>query len=97
MSTKFTELHCKEVICVSDGRRLGYVSDACVEIPTGNITAIIVPGPCRCCVLLGPGDDYIIPWNRICRIGPDIVLVDVRPEECRCLRGKQGGFFRGKG
>ena len=33
MSTKFTDLHCKEVICVSDGRRLGYISDACVEIP----------------------------------------------------------------
>ena len=42
MSTKFTELHCKEVICMSDGRRLGYIADACVEIPTGNIQSIIV-------------------------------------------------------
>ena len=97
MSTKFTQLHCKEVICVSDGRRLGYISDACVEIPSGNITAIIVPGPCRCFGLLGPGDEYIIPWERICRIGPDIVLVDTRPEECRCMRGKPGLFSRGKG
>ena len=97
MSTKFTQLHCKEVICVSDGRRLGYISDACVEIPSGNITAIIVPGPCRCFGLLGPGDEYIIPWERICRIGPDIVLVDTRPEECRCMCGKPGLFSRGKG
>ena len=93
MSTKFTELHCKEVICVSAGRRLGFISDACVEVATGNIQSIVVPGPCRLFGLLGRRDDYVIPWNRICRMGPDIVLVDVRPEECRCLRGKTGLFF----
>ena len=69
MSTKFTDLHCKEVICVSDGRRLGYIADACVEIPTGNIVSIVVPGPCRFFGLFGRKDDYIIPWSRICRMG----------------------------
>jgi YlmC/YmxH family sporulation protein len=93
MGTRITELHCKEVICISDGRRLGFISDACVEIPTGNIVSIIVPGPCRLFGLLGRKDDYVIPWNRICRMGPDIVLVDIKPEECRCLRGKPGVFF----
>ena len=78
---------------MSDGKRLGYIADACVEIPTGTIQSIIVPGPCRLFGLLGRQDDYIIPWNRICRIGPDIVLVDITPEECRCLRRKQGLFF----
>ena len=93
MSTKFTELHCKEVICVSDGRRLGFISDACVELPTGNIQSIIVPGPCRFFGILGRRDDYVIPWSRICRMGPDIVLVDVKPEECRCQRGKPGLLY----
>ena len=93
MSTKFTELHRKEVICVCDGRRLGYIADACVEIPTGNIVSILVPGPCGFFGLLGRKDDYIIPWSRIIRMGPDIVLVDVKPEECRFMRGKQSLFF----
>ena len=93
MSTKCTELHRKEVICVCDGRRLGFIADACVEIPTGNIVSILVPGPCRFFGLLGRKDDYIIPWSRIVRMGPDIVLVDVKPEECRFLRGKQSLFF----
>ena len=93
MSTKFTELHRKEVSCVCDGRRLGFIADACVEIPTGNIVSILVPGPCRVFGLLGRQDDYIIPWSRIVRMGPDIVLVDVKPEECRFLRGKQSLFF----
>jgi len=44
---KFTQLQCKEVICVCDGRRLGYISDVLVEMPEGTICAILVPGPCK--------------------------------------------------
>ena len=93
MSAKFTELHCKEVICVCDGRRLGFISDAKVKLPEGLIEAIIVPGPCRFFGLFGRRDDYVIPWNCICRMGPDIVLVDIRPEQCRVPRAKMGFLF----
>lgn len=92
MSIRFTELQCKEVICVSDGRRLGYIADAKIEIPCGEIIAIIVPGPCRFFGLFGRKDDFIIPWNAICRIGPDIVLVDIKPDDCRVPREKIGWF-----
>ena len=90
MGIRITELHCKEVICISDGRRLGFISDARIELPEGRIVAIIVPGPCRYFGLLGRRDDYVIPWHRICRIGPDIVLVDIKPEECRVPRPRPG-------
>ena len=93
MSTKFTDLHCKEVICVCDGRRLGFISDARIDVPEGNIVAIIVPGPCRFFGLWGRRDDYVIPWNCIRRMGPDIVLVDVKPDDCRVPRGKPGLLF----
>ena len=93
MSIKFTELHCKEVICVCDGRRLGFISDARVELPEGTVTAIIVPGPCRFMGLWGRRDDYVIPWCCVKRIGPDIVLVDIKPEDCRVLRPKPGLLF----
>ena len=86
MGMKFTELRCKEVICICDGQRLGYVSDVLVEVPSGCVTAIVVPGPCRFLGLWGRKDDYIIPWNCIRRIGPDIVLVDVQPDSCRVRR-----------
>ena len=74
--TKFTELRCKEVICVNDGARC--------------IVAVVVPGPCRFFGLVGRRDDYVIPWNCIRRIGPDIVLVDIKPCDCRVPRGKGG-------
>ena len=92
MSMKFTQLQCKEVICVSDGRRLGFITDVLVEIPEGNICAIVVPGPCKVLGLFGRHDDFHIPWCCIKKIGPDIVLVDVKPEDCRIPRPKHGLF-----
>ncbi len=86
MSIKFSDLQCKEVICVSNGQRLGFIADVQIEIPCGQICAIVVPAPCRAMGLLGRRDDYIIPWSCIQRIGPDIVLVDTKPAECKVPR-----------
>ena len=93
MLTKISDLYSKEVICISDGRRLGFVCDARLELPEGRLCALIVPGPARYFGLLGCREDYIIPWHCICRIGPDIILVDVKPEDCRCIRNRQN-FLR---
>ena len=93
MSCKLTDLQCREVICVTDGRRLGFISDVLVELPEGKISAVVVPGPARLLGLAGRREDYIIPWHCIQRIGPDIVLVDTKPEDCRVQRPKQGILF----
>ena len=93
MCIKFTDLHCKEVICICDGRRLGFVSDARVEVPEGNICAIVVPGKGRMLGLMGCREEFVIPWNCIKRIGPDIILVDARPEDCRVPRQKPKLLF----
>ncbi len=90
MSIKFTQLQCKEVICVGDGRRLGFITDVQVEMPGGKICAIVVPGPCRFFGLGGRQEDFLIPWGSIKKIGPDIVLVDAKPEACRVPRSKLG-------
>ena len=90
MTIKYSDLRCKEVICLSDGRRLGFVSDVQIEIPEGTIKSILVPGPCRFFGFFGRKDDFLIPWCAIRRIGPDIILVDVKPEECCVPRFKPG-------
>ena len=92
MSVKLTQLQCKEVVCVNDGMRLGYISDVLVEVAKGTICAVVVPGPCKFLGLLGRSDDYVIPWSNICRIGPDIVLVDINKSDCRVPRPKHGLF-----
>ena len=93
LSSKFSDLTCKEVICISDGRRLGFISDVVVELPEGTMVAIVIPGPCRFLGLFGRNDDFVIPWRCIRRIGPDIVLVDIKPDECRVLRPKPRLLF----
>ena len=93
MSAKFTDLHCKEVICINDGQRLGFIHDVIIQLPRGEITAIVVPGRCGLGGFGAPKDDYVIPWCNICRIGPDIVLVDINPEHCRVLRGRPKLLF----
>lgn len=90
MGMRVTEFHCKEVICVADGRRLGFVCDMEVEVPDGQVLAIIVPGPCRFLGLFGRKEDFVIPWCNIKRIGPDIILVDAQPDGCRVPRFKPG-------
>ena len=65
----------KEVINISDGKRLGFVCDVGFDLEEGQIQSLIVPGESRM-GLFGKSQDIIIPWDSIRKIGNDIVLVD---------------------
>ena len=93
MPMRFTQLQCKEVICIANGQRLGFISDVLVDLPEGKVNAILVPGPAKLLGLAGCRDDFIIPWNCIQRIGPDIVLVETKPGDCRVPRTGKGLLF----
>lgn len=77
------ELRAKDVINTRDGRSLGRVMDIEFCLCDGNITAIIVPGElrpglCRLShALRGERAGIVIPWGMICKIGDDVILVDV--------------------
>ena len=89
---RITDFDCKEVICVRDGSRLGFVGDVEVCLPDGRVSAVVVPGKCRFRGLGGREEDYVLPWGCICRIGDDIILADCCPEDCRCPRKKHSWF-----
>ncbi|MGE5529422.1 MAG: YlmC/YmxH family sporulation protein [Patescibacteria group bacterium] len=74
--TKSSELRAREVVNVLDGRRLGMTSDFEIDAETGAIRAIVVPGPGRFLWLFGRNDDIVIPWERIKKIGIDVILVE---------------------
>ena len=53
MKSRIADLRCKEIINVTDGSRFGYVGDVEVDLDTGRICALVVPGRLRLFGLLG--------------------------------------------
>lgn len=72
-----SDLRTREVVNMVDGRRLGAITDLEVDLSTGRVTAIVVPGEGRFFGLFGRDEDYVIPWERIRKIGADVILVEV--------------------
>lgn len=75
---RFSDLHCREVINLCDGARLGEVCDLVFDPVCGQITAIVVPGQGG---LLGmfSRQDQEIPWQCIETLGEDYILVKFHP------------------
>ena len=78
MKCSINELRAKEVINVTDGARLGYVSDVEIDLDTGKLIAVIVPGAYRLMGLLGKEDDFVITWENIKKIGDDVIIIDTK-------------------
>ena len=76
MDTRIADLRYKEVISVEDGTRYGYVGDMEVDLDTGQVRALVIPGRRRFFGLLGREEDILIPWSRVRQVGEDVILVD---------------------
>ena len=77
-----SDLRLKDVINTRDGRCLGKVIDIEFCLCDSRITAIIVPGGLRpgsflTQIFYGEKEVILIPWEKICKIGDDVILVDV--------------------
>jgi len=71
------DLKQKEVINISDGKRLGFVSDVEIDLESGRVDAIVIPSGGRLLGFIGRDNEFIIPWEKIKKIGEDIILVDL--------------------
>ena len=80
---RFSEVCEKEVIIVKDCCYIGHVQDIVFDSECGKICDIIVPGPGKYLGCLCRDYEYCIPWVKILKIGPDIVLVDMDEEAMR--------------
>ena len=86
MKDSMTDLTNKQVINVRNGKILGYVSDFIVDSCNGCLKAIILPGDSGF-FGLKKCNDIIIPWENICKIGEDVILVDAEifnHSKCEC-------------
>ena len=98
MIARITDMHDKEVICICDGRRLGFVDDVEVDTCTAQIVAIVIYGHRGLCFWRRE-PDIVIHWKDIEVIGEETILVNYKcPTDCGCVSGKGahilGGLFR---
>lgn len=72
----FCDLSKKCVINVADGKELGHVCDLIFN-GCGHVLGIVVPGKKSLLRSITSADNIYIPWNRIIKIGADVILVEL--------------------
>ena len=87
---RIADLRYREVINLCTGHRLGFVCDVEMEVNSGQVIALVVPGPCRFFGLFGREEDYLIPFEAISKIGSDIILIENKGDYRRGKRPKKG-------
>ena len=77
MGEKGLDFKHKEVINITDAKKLGYVQDVTADLKTGVITSIIVPGTNKMFNIFGSNNEIVIPWEKIKSIGEEVILVEI--------------------
>lgn len=72
----FSKLLDKEILCVGNGQRVGFLDDIEIDPKQQRITALICYGRAKSFGLFGRGEDIKIPVSQILVIGDDSILVD---------------------
>ena len=75
---KVTEFQVKDIVNVSDGKRLGNIEDFEINLNTGKIEAVVIGNAGKVLGFFGKEEGIIIPWKNILKIGEDVILVRYR-------------------
>ncbi len=76
MEISFGELRCKEVVSVSDGKKLGRIIDLSLDL-NGRVLGLILPQSGRVFKAIADKNCLFVPWRNICSIGDDIIMVNL--------------------
>lgn len=74
---KLSSLTSKDVINDTDGNKLGRIQDAEIDTLTGKINSIKINSGFKITSFLNSKSGYNVPWNRIVKIGGDVIIVDI--------------------
>ena len=72
MEISYSELKNKEVINVSDGRKLGHIIDILFDGVNGLVKGVVVPGDKK---IFRKTEDIFVPLSKVKKIGDDVILV----------------------
>ncbi len=74
---KISDLRAREVVNVLDGKKLGNIIDIDLDMERGKVVAFVLPGRLRGWSIFSRREEVIVPWDKIVRIGRDVILVEV--------------------
>jgi YlmC/YmxH family sporulation protein len=74
---KISELQTKDVVSIVDGKKLGQIQDLELDLKHGTIKAVVVPTEQKLFSWLSGGQEVVIPWHQIVKIGSDVILVQL--------------------
>ena len=96
MELSFCELRAKEVVNICDGKKMGNIIDLIFDSTCARITGLVVPGEKTLLNFFKTANDIFIPYNRIRKIGTDIILVELTPvntlEKDKDVKAKTSNF-----
>lgn len=73
---KLSDLQEKDIVNINDGRKIGKIIDAEVDM-NGNINYLVVDEKRGLRTFLSTNSDINITFDKIKRIGTDVILVDL--------------------
>ncbi len=89
MEASFLELKAKQVINTVDGKCLGHISDIIFDVVTACALGFVVPAQNRGFLGLFKGaKDIFIPFDCVCKIGVDVILVELYIDDEKCKPNK---------
>jgi YlmC/YmxH family sporulation protein len=83
---RISEFQIKDVVNISDGKKLGNIGDIEINLDTGRIEAIVIGGGGKLLGFFGKDEDIVIPWKSIVKIGEDVILV--RHKDSHFIQGQ---------
>jgi len=82
MEATFLELKAKQVINTVDGKCLGHITDIVFDVVCAKALGFVVPQPNQgFWGLFRGGKDIFIPFDCVCKIGVDVILVELYVDE----------------
>lgn len=84
MEISFCELRAKIVVNILDGKELGNVIDILIDTCCARVLGIVVPGEKKGFSFFRSSTNLYIPFNRICKIGKDVILVELNSTMPNC-------------
>ena len=84
-NVRISDLQAKDIVNMNDGKKMGNLHDLEIDMKTGKILGLVIAAGGRWPSLFQREDEITVPWNRIEKIGTDIIFVDYRNMPLRTI------------